>query len=319
MFKSQWLNKRLGRATHRLSAALGRPIVWAPPHEIAIEVTNTCNLRCPMCKLGQKSLGRDVGLMDFDKYCKLIDEIAPFVSGMTFPWYGEPFTRKDLGRFVRYASEKGLVVHVLTNGTQLHKCEIDYLVDCQVRAVGVAIDGLEQKTYEAYRVGGDLAEVTAGVSRLAKLRDERGSKYPRIDMKFLVMSHNEHELPRVEEFGRRIGADRVKVKGPHVDRTEEGKKFLPENEAYRRYGDGFDLKSGRDTKPGCPYLWTSAVISHDGTMGLCCMDSDCEHSPGNVFEEGFFNVWFGDRMQAFRRAVLNDKKSIPLCVGCHRS
>jgi MoaA/NifB/PqqE/SkfB family radical SAM enzyme len=118
-----------------------------------------------MCKLGQKRLRRDIGLMDYDSYCKLVDEVSPFVRHISFPWYGEPFARKDLGRFVRYASEKGMVIRVQTNGTYLNKCEIDYLVECNIRSVIVAIDGLEQKTYEVYRVGGNLAEVTVACAR----------------------------------------------------------------------------------------------------------------------------------------------------------
>ncbi|MHC4604061.1 MAG: radical SAM protein [Planctomycetota bacterium] len=320
MFRNPRLNKRIGRITESLSVALRRPAVWAPPRGIAVEITNVCNLRCPMCKLGQKRLRRDIGLMDYDSYCKLVDEVSPFVRHISFPWYGEPFARKDLGRFVRYASEKGMVIRVQTNGTYLNKCEIDYLVECNIRSVIVAIDGLEQKTYEVYRVGGNLAEVTEGVRRLAGLRKEQRSRYPEyIKMNFLVMKHNEHELPQVEDFGKKIGVDHVKIKTAHVDRTEEGAKFLPTNPKYCRYEEGFHLKSGRDRTPGCPDLWYSAVISWDGTMGLCCYDYDCEYSPGNVFEKGFFDIWFGDKMQEFRRRVLTDKENIRLCQRCHRS
>jgi len=319
MLRNQWANKQLISVTEKLSAALRRPVVWAPPRHIAAEVTNFCNLRCRMCKWGQRVLERDKGFMDYDKFCKLIDEISPNVRRISFPWYGEPFTRDDFGRFVRHASGRGMTIHIQTNGTFLHKCELDYLTECNVRSVSVAIDGLEQETYEAYRVGGNLAEVVDGVKRLVTLRRERGGRYPeRIEMNYLVMKHNEHELPRVREYGRNLGFDRVKIKSPHVDRTEEGRKLLPTDPQYRRYEDGFLLKSGRDRKPGCRDLWRSAVISWQGAMGLCCMDSDCEHSPGNVFDEGFFPVWFGRKMQAWRRAVLKNKAGIPLCKDCHR-
>jgi len=319
MFRNQWINKQLISATEKLSVALRRPVVWAPPHHIAAEVTNFCNLRCPMCKLGQRSLGRERGLMDFESFRRLLDEITPYVRRISFPWYGEPFTRKDFGRFVRCASDCGMVVHVQTNGTFLNKCELDYLTECNVRSVSVAIDGLTQETYETYRVGGDLAEIVAGVKRLLALRTERGSRFPeRIEMKFLVMSHNEHEVPQVEAFAREVGFDRAKLKAPHVDRCDEGQGWLPSDPKYRRYEDGFLLKSGRDRQPGCPDLWRSAVISWDGTMGLCCIDSDCEHSPGNVFEEGFFGVWFGERMRSYRRLVLKNKEALPLCRDCQR-
>jgi MoaA/NifB/PqqE/SkfB family radical SAM enzyme len=319
MFANPWINKQLGQVSERLSLWLGRPLVWAPPRRVAIETANFCNLRCPMCKLGRRALGREIGAMDYDRYCGLIDELWPYVRRLSFPWYGEPFGHKHFGRFVRYASDKGMVVHILTNGTFLNEREIDYLVDCRVRAVGVAIDGLTQATYEQYRRGGDLAEVTAGVRRLVALRAERGSRYPeRIEMKFLVMSHNEHEVDRVESFGRELGCDKVTIKTAHMDGTEEGKTLLPTGDKYRRYDEHNRLKSARDRAPGCQDLWRSAVISWDGAMGLCCVDSDCEYSPGNVFEDGFFKLWFGDKMQRFRRAVLRNKYRIPLCRNCVR-
>ncbi len=317
MLKNYWFNRKICKVGLKLSGWLGKPVTLGPPRHISMEVTSFCNLRCPMCKLGQKSLGRDVGLMDYDKYCKLLDEISPFVSQISFPWYGEPFTRKDLGQFVRYASEKGMVVQVQTNGTYLNKCEIDYLVECNVRSIIIAIDGLEQKTYEIYRVGGDLAQVIAGVKRLVSLRQERRSIYPqRIQMNFLVMKHNEHELPYVEEFGKELGVDRVKIKSAHVDRTKEGVEFLPTNPKYCRYDETMHLKSKRDKVRGCSDLWRSTVVSWDGTMGLCCIDYDCEYSPGNVFDDGFFKVWFGDKMRQLRRRVLTDKANIEICKRC---
>ena len=320
MVKSLWLNKQLGQVSERLSLLLRRPIVWAPPRRVAIETANFCNLRCPMCKLGQRELGRDTGTMDYDKYEALIDELYPAVRRISFPWYGEPFAHKDFGRFVTYASDKGMVVHILTNGTFLNDRDIDYLVDCRVHSVGVAIDGLTQETYEQYRVGGRLDDVTAGVRRLAALRRERGSRYPeRIEMKFLVMSHNEHEIPDVEAFGRELGCDRVTLKTMHVDGTEEGNRLLPRNPKYRRYDADLNLRSGRDRAPGCKDLWRTAAVSWNGAMGACCMDGDCEYSPGNVFDEGFFGVWFGEKMRAFRRAVLREKRSIPLCRTCVRA
>ncbi len=328
MFRNQWFNRQIGKIAQNLSTALRHPVVWAPPRLIAAEITNLCNLRCPMCKLGQKDLGRDVGLMDYEKYCRLVDEITPFVRNMSFPWYGEPFTRKDFGKFVRYASEKGMVVRVLTNGTYLNKCEIDYLVECNVHSITVAIDGLEQKTYETYRVGGNLAEVTAGIKRLVGLRKERCSRYPElIKMNYIVMKHNEHELPHVQEFGKNIGVDLVKIKTAYVERTEAGERFLPTkagerfiptNPKYGHYDEGFRLKSGQDKIPGCSDLWRTSVISWEGTMGLCCFDYDCEYKPGNVFQEGFFEVWFGNKMQEFRRRILTDKKNIRLCKRCDR-
>lgn len=320
MIKNSQINKRIGKITQVLSTVLHHPIVWAPPQHISLEVTSFCNLRCPMCKLGQKKLGRDLGLMDFNKYTSLIDEVAPFIRRIGFPWYGEPFTRKDFGQFVKYASSKGMTVKIQTNGTLLYEHEIDYLVESNISLVNVAIDGLDQKTYETYRVGGNLEKVTEGVKRLLKLRNERKSKYPeRIQMSFIVFKHNEHELPYVEEFGKKLGVDCVKIKSAHVERNDEGVKYLPSNPEYSRYEDGLALKSKRDKISGCPNLWRSAVISWDGTMGLCCFDYDCEYSPGNVFEEGFFKVWRGDKIQELRHRALNDKENISLCKRCHKS
>ncbi len=319
MLTNQWINKQLRGGTKALSRLTKQPLILTPPQHAAIAFTSVCKLRCPMCKLGQKKLDREIGLMDFDKFRRLIDEISPFVRRISFPWYGEPFTHKNFEQFVRYASEKGLSIRIQTNGTFLHKCSLDFLTECNIHLISIAIDGLDQKTYEVYRVGGNLDEVTAGVRKLATLRADRNSKYPEhIRMNFIAMRHNEHQLDQVQDFAKKIGADSVKVKTAHVDRTEEGKKFLPTDPKYRRYEDDFCLKSGRDHEPGCRSLWRSAVISWDGTMGLCCIDSDCEYSPGNVFDEGFFKVWFGEKMQKYRKDVLTDKSRIPLCKGCHR-
>ena len=50
--------------------------VPAYPTYLIIEPTNFCDQRCPTCETGSYKLGRDRGMMPFETYTKIIDNIG---------------------------------------------------------------------------------------------------------------------------------------------------------------------------------------------------------------------------------------------------
>ena len=86
------------------------------PAHVSIEPTNICNARCPICETGNRSMERRSGLLDFDAYRKLIDEIAPHTAVLMFYFMGEPFLNKHAYEMIRYARRKDIYVETCTNG-----------------------------------------------------------------------------------------------------------------------------------------------------------------------------------------------------------
>ena len=91
-------------------------------------------------------------------------------------------------------------------------------------------------------------------------------------------------------------------------------RFLPENKKYR-------LESYKtNPKNICERLWTQSLINWDGSVSPCCHDYDLNYTFGSIIKEkGFKKIWFGDKYINFRKAVLNNMNSIPLCKNCPKT
>lgn len=83
-----------------------------------IETSSVCNLRCIMCP--NKSLSAaDKGLMRFDLFRKVIDELKGSVRDVYLHHRGEPLLNPDLFRMIAYAEAAGVRTRFHTNGTLL--------------------------------------------------------------------------------------------------------------------------------------------------------------------------------------------------------
>ena len=71
---------------------------------------------------------------------------------------------------------------------------------------GLAIDSLEDEKYKIYRQGGKLGLATRGLKNLVRMKKELGSE-TQINLRMIVMKQNEHEVDRMRDFAREIGAE----------------------------------------------------------------------------------------------------------------
>jgi MoaA/NifB/PqqE/SkfB family radical SAM enzyme len=64
---------------------------------------------------------------------------------------GEPLLRKDLPDIARYASGKGMMVVVGTNGTLLNDARIAELKKAGVMGFSISVDSLDPKHHDSFR------------------------------------------------------------------------------------------------------------------------------------------------------------------------
>lgn len=80
--------------------------------------------------------------------------------------------------------------------------------------------------------------------------------------------------------------------------------------------DLFKMKNKRNT---CSQLWYEPVINWNGNMLGCCKQFKEDNHFGNVFEKGFFKVFYGKKMNLARDLLKSkldhEPKNIP-CTSC---
>lgn len=300
-----------------LSKLLRKPIVWGMPISYSIEPTNHCNLKCPECPSGLGALTRPLGLLKLDPFKKLIDEIKSTGFYVQLFFQGEPYINKELPEMIKYAQANNVYISISTNGHFISKKNVDYVLQNTPDKLIFSVDGLDEESYQQYRVGGTFKQADEGLRALIRRKTELSTKKPFVEFQFIVMKQNEHQLDEVIEYGKEVGVDKVVFKTMQISSYENAQKFLPSNKKYRRYAveDGtFRIKN--KIKNHCFALWRTSVITWDGRVVPCCFDKDANFELGIVNGRGFKDVWNSSEYTAFRRRVLGDRKSVSMCTNC---
>jgi len=291
------------------------------PFDIIIDPINICNLRCPLCVTGQHKNMRPNGIMPFEDFTKIIDELSQWLYKVRLYSWGEPFLHKDIYHMISYSKSKNIGTEVSTNFINMKAEDMDRLVDSGLEYLVVSLDGASESSYSKYRIGGDFEKVVDNILTLIKKKIEKKSPFPTIEIQFLVMKHNEHELEDIKKLAKELGVDHLRL-APltvNIKEPEQVKKWLPADEKWSRYDYGnFEDKIYRKRKR-CEWLWRSVVINWDSTVSPCCVFEGPKADFGVLKKETFRNIW-NNEVYLASRDVFN-KKGITsrintICTRC---
>ena len=304
-------------SSFHLSKIIRRPIVWGMPISYSIEPTNHCNLKCPECPSGLGILTRPLGLLKADDFKKLIDEISETGFYVQLFFQGEPYINKNLPEMISYAQSKKVYIAISTNGHFVNEKNVDLVLDNAPDKLIYSVDGLDEESYQRYRVGGTFEQADKGLRLLIRRKKERGLKKPFVEFQFIVMKHNEHQMEDVKNYCNDVGVDKLVYKTMQISSYENAVKFLPTDKKFRRYvldENSFRIKN--EIKNHCFALWRTSVITWDGRVVPCCFDKDAENEIGIVNGKSFHEVWKSDKYYKFRNKILTDRKLESMCTNC---
>jgi len=288
------------------------------PVSLSVEPTTSCNLRCPECPSGLRSFTRATGKMDTTLFSHIVDELHPWLSNLTLYFQGEPFLHPSFTGLVAYASQKNVFTNTSTNGHYLTEQRCREVIESGLDRIIISIDGTTQETYEQYRKGGNLERVLEGTKTLVAMRQKLRSLTPFIQIQFLVVKPNEHQIPAMREWAAQCGVDEVRFKSAQIYEFENGSSLIPDDPTYSRYRRGEDgkweIRSQWDDR--CWRMWSSSVITWDGQVVPCCFDKDAQHRLGRIGETSFKGIWTGEAYEAFRRTVFQSRASVEMCRNC---
>jgi MoaA/NifB/PqqE/SkfB family radical SAM enzyme len=270
----------LSRIFHKLILA-GKP--WAA----SIEPTTSCNLRCLECPTGMQSLSRNKGNMDLEVFNKILDKLSPDLFYLTLYFQGEPMLNPHFSEMVQLARSRRIFVATSTNGHFLNDVNVEKILKSGLSHLIISLDGLDQQSYEKYRVNGDFQTVVEGIQRLVTARKSTKSGSPYIELQFLVMRHNENQIPKMREFAKQLGVDKLSFKTAQVYNFNTNSTIIPtlkEKSRYRQMPDG-SWVIAKKLRNHCHRIWSSIVVTWDGKVVPCCYDKNADHQTGNLLEE----------------------------------
>jgi radical SAM protein with 4Fe4S-binding SPASM domain len=315
-----------------------RARVLGYPTHLTVDVTNICNLKCPLCPTGVGAPGREKGNMSLPLFKKIIDEVGKqLISIDLFNW-GEPLLNKEVYKMISYAHEKHIVTSVSTNFHFLSEDLAEQLILSGLDILILSIDGASQESYEKYRVGGNFSKVINNVALLVKKKKEMGRNNPHICWQYLVMKHNEHEVEIATKLAQQLGIDSITIDHAYlpVATRAEALKWLPEDPRHHRYkledleklwenmeqAANSPVKASSEQnykrRPNCTWLWTQTTINWDGSVSPCCAIFDPAEDFGNIQKSPLHRIWNNNKYRSSRlfsaTGELNGVETV--CMRC---
>ena len=272
-------NYSLLQASYLISLIRGKPLHGGMPVSVSVEPTTSCNLHCTECPSGLGKISRPSGTMSKRDFIKVIDQLKKNLIYLILYFQGEPFLNPDFFEMIRYASKNRVYTATSTNGHFLDNDQAKMTVESGLDRLIICLDGIDQKTYEKYRKGGELDKVLAGIRNIVKWKKQLRSSRPYVIIQFLVFKTNASQTPLMKKLVKERGANKLELKTAQVYDYENDRELIPENPKYARYvrDKNGKWKIKRRIRNRCFRMWSGAVITWDGRVVPCCFDKDAAH------------------------------------------
>lgn len=273
------------------------------PLNVAIEVSNGCNLNCIMCN--NDKLTRKKGIMDMTLYKKIINEIAqedPYTR-VWLDFYGEPLILKyKLYYMIRYAKEHGIQnVCMNTNTTLMDQEMSDMLLDSGIDFISFDVYGYSKEVLESICVGANRDIVYRNVEYFLEEKRRRGLLDMVAEVKVLELEQNKGEADKIISYWRKKGAwttlrRAITWSGTVNNVVNHG---TPQN------------------RIACGYSVGLCAITQDGYVATCALDYDADITYGNVKEKSIKNIWSQRNSQLVSHHLNHNWDQLPeTCKRC---
>lgn len=159
-----------------------------------------------------QTLIRPKGNLDLLNFTQIIDKLSSNLIYLTLYFQGEPLLNPHFTEMVTSARKRRIFVATSTNGHYLNDENVNRIISSGLNRLIISMDGLDQETYSKYRVKGNLKTVIEGIERLVTARKSAKAKFPFIELQFIVMRHNQHQIKEMNEFYLRSGQTKYQLK-----------------------------------------------------------------------------------------------------------
>jgi radical SAM protein with 4Fe4S-binding SPASM domain len=269
------------------------------PPCIQIEPSSICNFRCVMCFQTDKTFSSDkkehMGLMKFDLFKKVIDQITGKIEAVTFASRGEPTLNKNFSKFLSYCKDKFVALKVNTNLSTLTEELAKSIFENDCQTLVISADAADKKNYERIRVKGKFEKILKNLQLLSNIKKD----YP-----------NSRTIIRVSgvKFDDKQDFEAMKkTYSKYVD-SIAFVNYLPWESSY-------DNKINNIEEP-CSDLWRRVFIWYDGKINPCDYDYKSKLSKHNIKDFTIDEVWNSSYYNSLREKHLQKKRN--LIFPCNR-
>jgi len=273
------------------------------PEHVDMELSSTCNMRCPMCYTITPEFKKYVkrSLMDRPLWQKIVRECAGKVFSLRLSLRGEPTLHPDFIEVLRLAKRLGIKeVSTLSNALLITPKMFEELVEAGLDWLTISADGVGE-TYEKIRRPARFNDLIEKLKTFQAIKQAKGSFKPVIKVQTV--------WPAIQNDPQIY----YKTFKPLVDQVSCNK--------YIDYSIRYDGDGSKKKKPelDCFVLYQRLTIGSDGGVMLCVNDELCQHRIGDMNYQSINDIWHGDALTTARRLHRQNMaiQHYELCKQCY--
>jgi MoaA/NifB/PqqE/SkfB family radical SAM enzyme len=288
------------------------------PFIINVDPTDVCNFQCKFCPTGDRALmrntpGRNAGLMDFDLFSKIVDDICEFetpIRVLRLYKDGEPLLHPKFPEMVRYAKDRKCSdrIDTTTNGSRLTPELNLRLADAGLDRINISIYGLNDGQYKDFskaKVNFDTL-----VSNIRHLYERRGSceMIVKINGDLLSKDQEQNFYDVFGDIADGVFVEHIMSCWPEFELETHG---VNANANFTIYGQPISEVEV------CPYIFYSFSINSDGAASSCFLDWERKLIIGDARTQSVKDIWTGAKTLAHQKMMLmKERKQHPVCRNC---
>jgi radical SAM protein with 4Fe4S-binding SPASM domain len=278
------------------------------PQITTIEVTNACNLACPMCSRDAIIRQRGLGFMKFADFKAVVDKYHMQMFHVRLFLHGESTLHPNLPEMVAYLNDyRGKNVRSIgltTNGVLVSADYFRRLVDAGLDNIEFSFEGIDKQTYESIRVGANFEQVKYHIRDACAINTERGID---VGINIIDMKQTHDRLPEfVSEWSKVEGLSRIDFGTLHDwNETLNVDRFG---------GSSFSTEYAPRIVSVCPAPWFTALIHWNLTVVPCCRWLSKPF--GNILEQDLAEIWNCIEMVELRKTMLKGRQHHSYCRTC---
>jgi len=286
------------------------------PLNILVDPASACNIKCNFCPTSDiermRRIGKFRGVMKFDLYKKIIDELSLFpakIKNLHLTKDGEPMLNKYLPQMVSYAKESGSVeqVTITTNALLLTPERSKSLVEAGLDRIRISLEGMSKEDYKRVaKADIDFEELVKNIKYFYSVKkdcslyikvpedcitEEQGTAFFELFEDYADTAYLEHIVPAALDFEL-----------PDEYKTESIRGMFQQE--YTK-------------KNVCGFIFYTLAVSAEGFVSPCCVDWAQELLIGDANKQTLKEIWESDDLKKLSFQHLEgNKNDNPVCAKC---
>jgi radical SAM protein with 4Fe4S-binding SPASM domain len=257
--------------------------------------------------------GRNAGLMDFDLFRKIVDDICDFetpIRVLRLYKDGEPLLHPKFPEMVRYAKDQKCSdrVDTTTNASRLTPELNLRLADAGLDRINISIYGLNAGQYKDFSKA--KVNFDSLVANIRHLFEHRGKCEMIVKINGDLLSKDEHQkfYDVFGDIADGVLIEHVMSCWPEFDVEAHGVKVNPDVGIYGQPISEVEV---------CPYVFYSFSINSDGRASSCFLDWERKLIIGDAKTQSVKDIWNSANAMAHRKMMLmKQRKQHPVCHNC---